>query len=297
MVSTRVLDVAYEARGPEAGQPIVLLHGWPDDVRTWDRVLPALHAAGFRTIAPYLRGCGPTRFRAAATTRSGQLAALGQDVLDFADALGLSRFAVAGHDWGARAAYIAAAVAPERVSHCIAFSVGWGTNDPNQGLPIRQIRNYWYQWYLALDRGERLVREDGRSLARFAWETWGPAGWFTDAEFDATAASFANPDWANVTVHSYRHRWGLVPGDPAYAALEARLSPSPVITVPTLLVHGARDACNDPVTSEHREQFFSARYERLLLDGVGHFPSREAPDAVAKALVAFLADVRRLTVA
>jgi pimeloyl-ACP methyl ester carboxylesterase len=283
-----VLDIALERAGPEQGMPIILLHGWPDDVRTWDKVLPVLHAAGFSTFAPYLRGFGPTRFRAPQTKRSGQLSALAQDTLDLADALGLSRFAVVGHDWGARAAYIAAAIAPERVTHCVALSVGWGTNDPNQDLALPQARNYWYHWYMALERGARLVRQDGHGLARFVWETWGPPGWFTDAEFETTAESFTNTDWADVVLHSYRHRWGLADGDPAYAHLEAKLNPAPVIAVPTLVVHGGADACNDPMTSAHREPFFSARYRRVVLDGVGHFPSREAPGAVGDAVADFI---------
>lgn len=288
-VSTPTLEVAFEPSGPETGLPILLLHGWPDDVRTWDGVLPALHAAAFRTIAPYLRGCGPTTFRSAATMRSGQLSALGRDVLDFADALRLGRFAVVGHDWGARAAYIAAALAPDRITHCVALSVGWGTNDPQQQISLVQARNYWYHWYLALDRGADAVQNDRAALARFLWTTWGPAAWFADAAFDLTARSFANPDWADVAIHSYRHRWGLAPGDPAYTALEAALRPPPVIATPTLVIHGGADACNDPSTSMNREPAFSRLYERLVLDGVGHFPSREAPEVVGRAIARFLA--------
>jgi pimeloyl-ACP methyl ester carboxylesterase len=289
-IATSVLDIAYESAGPPDGKPVILLHGWPDDVRTWDKVLPLLHGHGFRTIAPYLRGFGATRFRRASTMRSGQLSALARDVLDLADALALSRFAIVGHDWGARAAYITAAIAPDRVSHCAALSVGWGTNDPQQQLPLSQIRNYWYHWYFALDRGARLVEEQGGALARFAWETWGPSGWFTDAEFDRTSESFRNPDWAQVVVHSYRHRWGLAPGDPAYDAVEAQLRPTPTISVATLVLHGAADACNDPSSSAGRERFFSGRYERVILDGVGHFPTRESPAAVGRALAAFLSN-------
>ena len=127
------------------------------------------------------------------------------------------------------------------------------------------------------------------ALARFLWATWGPPGWFSDAAFDTTARSFANADWADVTLHSYRHRWGFADGDPDYAALEARLQPTPVIAVPTLVMHGGADACNDPATSADRDRFFTARYERIVLDGVGHFPSREAPAAVSAAIIRFLA--------
>jgi pimeloyl-ACP methyl ester carboxylesterase len=286
-VATPVLDIAYEARGPQDGPAAILLHGWPDDVRTWDGIVPALNAAGWRTIVPYLRGFGPTRFRSAAAMRSGQLSALGQDLLDLADALRLQRFAAIGHDWGARAAYIAAALASQRLSHCVAISVGWGTNDPRQPLSLKQSRNYWYHWFMALERGAAQVRSDGKAFARIMWETWSPPGWFADAAFETTARSFENPDWAAITLHSYRHRWGLAEGDPAYAALEARLAPSPTIAVPTLVIHGNADTANDVSTSAGRERSFTNRYERLVLDGIGHFPPREAPDAVAKAILDF----------
>jgi pimeloyl-ACP methyl ester carboxylesterase len=287
---TPLLDIAYEASGPEGGTPAILLHGWPDDVRTWDRIAPALAAAGWRVFVPYLRGYGPTRFRSDATMRSGQLSALGKDLLDFADALGLGRFTVVGHDWGARAAYIAAALAPERVRRCVALSVGWGSNDPKQPLSLRQARNYWYHWFMALERGAEQVRADGKAFARCLWETWSPPGWFSDDALAATARSFENPDWAAVTLHSYRHRWGLADGDPAYAALEARLLPTPAIGVPTLVIHGGADGANDPSTSAGRERLFSGRYERRVLDGIGHFPQREAPAAVIDAILAFAAD-------
>lgn len=288
-VQTPVLDVAVEVSGSEHGAPVFLLHGWPDDVRTWDGVLPALHEAGFRTYVPYLRGFGPNRFRSPATPRSGQLAALAQDLLDLADALRIPRFAVAGHDWGARAAYIASALAPSRVSRAVAISVGWGTNDPNQALTLQQSRNYWYHWFFSTERGARVVREESAPLAGYLWDTWGPSGWIERAAFERTAASFGNPDWADVTVHSYRHRWGLAHGDPAYDALEARLNPTPVIDVPTLVIHGAADACNDPSTSANRQMHFSGEYDRLVVVGVGHFPTREAPTPVGAAIARFLA--------
>jgi pimeloyl-ACP methyl ester carboxylesterase len=287
-VETATLAIGCELSGPADGHPVILLHGWPDDIRTWDRILPALHRARLRTIVPYLRGFGATRFRFPETKRSGQLSALGQDLLDLADALGLEQFAVVGHDWGARAAYIASCLAPRRVTHCVAISVGWGTNDPNQKLSLRQTQNYWYHWYMALDRGAQLVWNDRLNFTRYIWTIWNPNWPVSAEEFGATAASFENPDWAEITLHSYRARWLLAPGDPVYDAVEAALAASPIIAVPTLVIHGGGDPCNDPSTSEGKEDFFAGQYQRVVLDRVGHFPQREAPEAVSQATVRFL---------
>lgn len=280
-IETSRLAVACEVSGPAGGAAALLLHGWPDDARTWDRVLPALHAAGLQTFVPYIRGFGPTRFRRPGTMRSGQLAALGQDALDLINALGFAHLLVVGHDWGARAAYIAASLAPQRVSGLVALSVGWGTNVPGQRLSFRQVQNYWYHWYMALDRGAELVSRDRVALTRYLWTIWN-AGWaVSDEEFAATARSFENPDWAQVTIHSYRHRWGLAPSDPDYAAIEAQIAASPMIAVPTLVIHGGADPCNDPSTSEGKDEFFTAGYRRTVLPGIGHFPQRQAAATVA----------------
>jgi len=287
-VRTDVLKILCEVSGPGNGRSVILLHGWPDDPRTWDRVLPQLHSAGWQTIVPYLRGFGGTRFLHDSTRRSGQLSALGQDVVDLAKAMKLESFAVIGHDWGARAAYIAAAALPQQVTHCVALSVGYGTNDPHQKLTLTQARNYWYHWYMALDFGEAAVRNDRQTLTRFLWKTWSPDWHFSDAEFEATAKSFENPDWADVVLHSYRHRWGLVAGDPHYQELEKLLNPAPRLNVPTLVIHGGADLCNDPSTSEGRNAYFNARYARVVLRGIGHFPQRES-DEVAYLISEFLA--------
>jgi pimeloyl-ACP methyl ester carboxylesterase len=188
-----------------------------------------------------------------------------------ADALGLEQFAVVGHDWGARAAYIASCLAPRRVTHCVAISVGWGTNDPNQKLSLRQTQNYWYHWYMALDRGAQLVWNDRLNFTRYIWTIWNPNWRISEAEFGVTAASFENPDWAEITLHSYRVRWLLAPRDPVYEVVEAALAANPIIAVPT----------------------FAGEYQRLVLDRVGHFPQREAPESVGQATVGFLTGRRK----
>jgi pimeloyl-ACP methyl ester carboxylesterase len=166
--------------------------------------------------------------------------------------------------------------------------VGWGTNDPAQKLSLRQTQNYWYHWYMAIERGAELVRNERAEFTRYIWKIWSPDWPVSEDEFAATAASFANPDWADITLHSYRVRWGLASRDPVYRAIETKLAADPTITVPTLVIHGGADPCNDPSTSEGKDRFFSGPYQRSVLDGVGHFPQREAPAAVAEAIVRFL---------
>jgi pimeloyl-ACP methyl ester carboxylesterase len=286
-VLTGALDCAYEDSG-EGTLTAVLVHGWPDDVRTWDGVASRLHRAGARTIAPYLRGFGPTRFRDPAAMRSGQISALTQDLVDFLDALHLERVLLVGHDWGARAAYGVAALAPDRLLGLLACSVGYGTNAPGQQLSFDQARAYWYQWYFALERGREALARDRRDFVRRTWSLWSPSWRFSDAEFDASAPSFDNPDWIDVTVHSYRHRWGEAPADARYADLERRLAAPAPVAVPTVMLHGAEDGATLPESSAGKERFFTAGYRREVLPGKGHFLPREAPEAVAEAALSLI---------
>jgi pimeloyl-ACP methyl ester carboxylesterase len=287
-VTTPTLRIAYESGGPQNGRPLLLLHGWPDDVRTYDAVAPALQAAGFRTIAPYLRGFGPTSFLSADTMRSGEMVAMAQDALDLADVLKLEKFAVVGHDWGARIAYVLAAVFPQRIKRAVAMSVGWQPGElPTPG--IEQARKYWYQWFMATARGAETVRRDGRAFARIQWETWAPQGWFDDAQFETTARSFDNPDWADITLHSYRVRWGDAEKDSHYRVLDERTKSARTISVPTLMIQGGADGVTLPESTDGKDKHFTGGYQRKVLDGVGHFPTREAPEAVNALLLDFLA--------
>lgn len=284
---TPTLRIAYEIGGPADGPPVLLLHGWPDDPRTYDKIVPALQAAGFRTITPFLRGFGATTFQPGQILRSGEMVAMAQDALDLADALELEDFAVAGHDWGARIAYALAILAPQRVTKICTMSVGWQPG----GLPtpgFEQARKYWYQWFMSTERGALAVAKDCRAFARIMWETWAPEGWFRETEFETTAKSFENPDWPDVTVHSYRVRWGEAEKDPRYAKLDAQLLAAQSISVPTLMIQGGADGVTIAETTAGKGPYFTGGYARHVLDGVGHFPTREAAERVNKLLLEFL---------
>ena len=284
-VLTPDLEVAYEVSGPRDGGPVVAVHGWPDDPSCWDGVLPALHAAGHRVLRPYLRGFGPTRFRSPRKPRSGQIGALGRDLADFLEALNLRDVVVAGHDWGARAAYVAGALFPERIRRIVAISAGHATNRPDAPLSWPLTHAYWYEWFVATERGRRAMHDDRRAFCRYLWANWSPSWPFDQAAFERAAAAWDNDDWPQITVHAYRHRWGEAEGDPAYETIERRLlEPAPVLR-PALVIHGAEDADNLPETTQGQDGLFTAGYERLLLPGVGHFPPREAPDQVAAAIL------------
>jgi pimeloyl-ACP methyl ester carboxylesterase len=286
--TTPTLRVAYESGGAENGSPVLLLHGWPDDPRTYDKIAPVLQGEGYRTIVPFLRGFGGTTFLFKDDMRSGEMVAMAQDALDVADALKLDRFAVVGHDWGARIAYALAILAPERVTHVCAMSVAWQPGE--LATPgFEQVRKYWYQWFMATKRGKETVRREAKAFAHIMWETWAPAGWFTESEFEATAASFENPDWADVTLHSYQVRWGEAPKDPRYRALDERVHAAKAIAVPTLMLQGGADGVTVPSTTAGKDKYFTGGYRRHVLDGVGHFPTREAAAAVNKLLLEFLA--------
>jgi pimeloyl-ACP methyl ester carboxylesterase len=279
-VRSDVLDIAYTETGRPTGPPVILIHGWPDTARGWRQVAAGLASAGWRVIMPDNRGTGSTRFLSADTVRDGQAVALAQDTLDLADSLGIARFAVVGHDWGARAAYTLAALVPGRITAVVALALAYQPRGRFAMPDFGQARAFWYQWLMYVDDGAEAVRSDPLAFARMQWDTWSPPGWFDDDEFGATAQGFANPDWADVTLNAYRARFRAdEPRDARYDGLRRQLDTVEYIDVPTLMIQGGADQCDEPHASEGLDEYFDS-YRRVVLDGVGHFPPREAPDQV-----------------
>ncbi|MBV8330700.1 MAG: alpha/beta hydrolase [Verrucomicrobia bacterium] len=276
------LEIGYEESGSNSGNPIILLHGFPDDARAWDDVVGHLVVDGFRTLVPYLRGFGPSRFHDADTMRSGQQAALAQDLNGLIDVLDLQQPILVGYDWGARAACTTAALWPAKIGGLIpigGYNIESFTLD-REPAPARCEHKAWYQWYFQTERGKVGLQRNRHDICRLLWQLWCPNWMFSDAAFDETARSFDNPDFVDVVIHSYRYRHGAAVGDPNLETIEKHLSTRPMIEVPTIVLHGEGDTIHPPEMSEAQEKFFPAHYERRVIPLAGHLFPREAPEPV-----------------
>lgn len=286
-IQTPLLDIAYEDSGPAGGVPVILLHGFPYDIRSFDAAAALINAAGIRTIVPYLRGYGPTRFLSDRTMRSGQQGALGRDLYDLMDALAIEKAVVAGYDWGGRAACVVSALWPQRVHGLVSCS-GYNIQDlTNAAAPVapEQEARQWYQYYFHTARGRNGLSQNRAAIGKLLWKMWSPSWDFDDATFARTAPSFDNPDFVDVVVHSYMHRTGSVAGDPAYDAIEARLAAQPDIGMPTLVLHGADDNVTLAGGSLAHGRHFTGPYQRRVIAGAGHNIPQEKPQAFADAVL------------
>lgn len=284
-IKTDTLEIAYFEHGSPEGWPVVLNHGFPYDIHAYDEVAPRLADAGARVIVPYLRGFGPTRFLSKSTMRSGQQAALGKDVIDLLDALGIEKAILAGYDWGGLASCVASVLWPDRVAGLVSYA-GYDIIDVKRlGHAYQPSLEHavWYQHLFQQERGRECLSLHRRDLCRMLWRQWSPTWAFNNETFDWTAASFDNPDFVDVVIHSYRFDFGNAAGDPVLADLEARLAQKPPITVPAVTIDGTQDPLKPGGTADHAPMF-QARHEHRVVD-CGHNLPWEAPNDFADAVV------------
>ena len=282
------LVLHFEQTNPQADQAVLLIHGWPDDASTWDGIVPALADIGYRVIVPTLRGFGESRFLDKTAPRTANPAVHAHDMIALLDALSVGTVSVVGHDWGSNIAEALAVGWPDRVERMALLAT-----PPRLGgmptPPFEQAQLYWYHWFMATDRGAQAVRADPHGFAHIHWQNWAPAGWFDESTFRKVAKSFDNPDWVDITLHSYRSRWENAAPDPRSEWLETQIKATSKLSLPTLFIKGDVDGVTTQDSFAKVPAKFSGPFEMVGLPGVGHFPQREAPGAVADLLAAFLA--------
>lgn len=285
-VDTEQLSIACYDYGDPSGWCCILNHGFPYDVHCYDACVEPLVARGARVVVPYLRGYGATRFHDKNTIRSGEQAALGNDLLQLMDRLSIDKALVAGYDWGGRAACIVSALWPERVQ---ALVTGNSYNIQNiaasmQPAAASEESSFWYQYYFHCERGRNGLQENRAEIARLLWKQWSPTWQFSDQTFNQSAESFNNPDFVDVVIHSYRHRYAMVEGDPSVLAIEQQLSAQPSIHVPTIAIDG--DVNGVSPTTEHHKNKFTGPYEYRLFQNTGHNLPQERPELWVRAVLA-----------
>ena len=286
------LCIAYEESGNADGTTIILMHGFPYDVRAYDEVTKYLLTENCRIIVPYLRGFGQTKFLSGDTIRSGQQAALAHDLISLMDALSIQKAIVGGYDWGGRACCIVSALFPERIIGLVSMAGYNIQNIPKYSEPdspeIEMLN--WYQFYFHSERGRKELTKYRKELCRLLWGNWSPTWKFYDETFEASAVSFNNPDFVDVVVHSYRHRYGLANGDPKFETIEQSLQNQPTIKVPAVILDAEADGV-EPFSGTGKDaNFFQGGYERRVVKGIGHNLPQEAPDEFAKAILKFVED-------
>ena len=286
-VDAGVLTIAYYEEGPADGPVVMLMHGFPYDIHSYVEVAPMLAAKGCRVIVPYLRGYGPTRFRDKTTPRSGEQAAVGADLIALMDAIGVKRAVLAGYDWGGRAACVAAALWPDRCTGLVSVNSYLIQDIARAMVPARPEREVplWYQYYFQVERGRAGLVANRREIARILWKQWSPNWHFDDATFERSATAFDNPDYVEVVIHSYRHRFGLADGDPQYAGLQRRLATLPAIAVPAITLDGAADGVATVTDGTATAAKFTARRTHHVIPHAGHNLPQEEPEAFAAAVM------------
>lgn len=281
------LRVGYVEAGPADGPPVLLLHGWPYDVHTYEDVTPLLAAAGLRVIVPYARGYGTTRFLSAATLRNGQQGALARDAIALLDALRIPKALVAGCDWGARTAGILAALWPERCQALVSVSGYLLVSRTVNAAPLPPAAElqWWYQYYFATERGRLGYEKYRAEFSKLIWQTASPRWRFDDATFARSAAAFDNPDHVAIVVNNYRWRLGLADGEARFNDVESRIAAAPRITIPAITLEGDANGAPHPAPSAYRAKFAGSYEHRDLSGGIGHNLPQEAPKAFAQAVL------------
>jgi pimeloyl-ACP methyl ester carboxylesterase len=203
------------------------------------------------------------------------------------DALDIATAVHGGYDWGGRAACIVAALWPERVTGLVT-GAGYNIQDiPGSAKPApAEIEHrFWYQYYFHTERGRAGLNENRRDICKLLWHLWSPEWTFSDETFEESAKSFDNPDFVDVVIQSYRHRFAYADGDPAFDAIEAQLESLPTINVPTIALHGASNGVIPPKFLAGQDKLFGAHYDSRTISGTGHNIPQEAPGPFADAIL------------
>jgi len=278
-------NVTFRALEEGSGPLVLCLHGFPDDARSWRHQIPALVSAGFRVVAPFMRGYAPTS--QPADGRFDAMA-LGEDVVALLDALGEDAIVI-GHDWGAAATYFGALLSSRRMRKIVTLAVPYG---PGFFRALResyvQQRRSWYMLFFQHALADEALARDGFAMIEHLYREWSPGWQVPRAVLDTVRETFARPGTLQAALAYYRHTMRPVFDDPAQLESMRQAMTVP-IEVPTLYLHGADDGSIGRELADGMEAYFPRGLRVVIVPGVGHFLHQEEPEAVNRPLLEFLA--------
>jgi len=283
--TVRARDLTFHTLEEGDGPLVLCLHGFPDHARSFRHQLPALAAAGYRAVAPAMRGYAPT---GSAPDGRYQTVALAEDVVALIAALGYDDAIVFGHDWGALAAYGAALAAPGRVRKLVTAAVPYGPQVTGAFLTsYEQQRRSWYMFFFQTPFADVALAHDDFAFLEHLWRDWSPGWRFPAEEMAALKETFRQPGVAEAALGYYRATFDPSRQDPALAALQGRIMIEP-IEVPGLMLHGANDGCMGADLVEGMAAFFPRGLRVEIVPGTGHFLHQEDPERINALVLDFL---------
>ena len=286
-IKARVPDVAVSEAGPVDGTSVSWMHGFPYDIYAYAEVASLLPDRRCRVYTPCLRGYGTTRFFNDAMPRSGENAVPDSDLLTLMDALAVSRAVLASYDWGGLAAHVTAAFWPERCSGLNSLS-SYNAQNITAAMVLdspENERSPWYQYYFHSGRGRAGLTADRRGICCLLWNLWSPTWSFAARTFERRVAALGNANIMDMVIHSYRHCFGVVAGDPALTDIKCRLATLFPIAVPSITFHGANDGVGLPASAEHYARQFASPGSHRSVPGMGHNLPQEVPEVFAEAVL------------
>jgi pimeloyl-ACP methyl ester carboxylesterase len=283
--SVQANSIAFHYLELGTGPLVLCLHGFPDNAYTYRYLLPVLAAAGFRAVAPFMRGYAPT---SAAPDGRYQSVLLAQDAVALITALGAERAFLVGHDWGAQATYGAAVLAPERIARIVTLAAAHpGAARGDLAWSYDRLKGTWHAYFFQMPFAEQAVAANDFVFLEHWWRDAAPEYVPPPAIMENVKNTFRQPGVVTAALSYYRHTFHPAHRDPALEALQERVSTAPT-PVPALAMHGTKDRPGRLEAFEMMDTLFTAGVEKVILPGTGHFLHLERPEEVNRRIVTFL---------
>jgi pimeloyl-ACP methyl ester carboxylesterase len=283
--SVHANDITFHYLELGTGPLVLCLHGFPDNAYTYRYLLPVLAAAGFRGIAPFMRGYAPTT---ASPDGRYQSVLLAQDAVALIMALGAERACLVGHDWGAQATYGAAVLAPERIERMVTLAAAHpAAARGDLALSYDRLKGAWHAYFFQMPFAEQAVAANDFVFLERWWRDAAPEYVPPPEIMESVKSTFRQPGVVTAALSYYRHTFHPAHRDPTLQTLQERVDTAPT-PVPTLAIHGTKDRPGRLEAFETMDDLFTAGVEKVILPGTGHFLHLERPEEVNRRIVTFL---------